>query len=497
MRLWSALLFIPLLLIAEDFEKDKTPLFSFGAIADCQYCDGDSERRRYRLSPEKLQKCVDHLNTVELSFVVHLGDFIDKHWESFDVVVPIYQQLKAPHYHVLGNHDFSVADDKKLLVPERLGMPSRYHSFEREDWRFIIVDGNDLSLYAHPKGSERHKESVAVRETFEKKPPHYNGGVGDGQIKWLRAEFKAAEATSQRVVLFCHFPIFPKNGHNLWNDSEVTELLAEYSHIIAWINGHNHAGNYGEKDGIHYLTLKGMVDTEETSYAIIDVYSERLEVRGFGRESNRTLEIPRERQAADKAWQSLFDGKTLDGWIQKNGTGTYQVKDGTIVGETAKGSPNSFLCTVEEYGDFELEFDVKLIDDELNSGVQIRSQTKPVKGDQKFGRVNGPQVEIEATWENGAESGYIYGEACGGWMTPKGKLVPHKLFKNGEWNHYRIVAKGPKIMTWINGEQVSDLVDAAKFETHPKGFIGLQVHSVGDKGPFQVAWRDIKIKVLD
>jgi hypothetical protein len=202
-------------------------------------------------------------------------------------------------------------------------------------------------------------------------------------------------------------------------------------------------------------------------------------------------------QAEDKAWVPLFDGKTLDGWIQKNGKATYRVEDGTMVGTTAEGSPNSFLCTEGEYGDFELEFEVKLIDNELNSGVQIRSQTKPAKGDQKFGRVNGPQVEIEATWNVGAESGYIYGEACGGWMTPKDKLVPHKIFKNGEWNKYRIVAKGPKIQTWVNGEQVSDLVDEAKLKSHPKGFIGLQVHSVGKSGPFQVAWRNIKIKVLD
>ena len=202
-------------------------------------------------------------------------------------------------------------------------------------------------------------------------------------------------------------------------------------------------------------------------------------------------------QAEDKAWAPLFNGKTLDGWIQKNGKATYRVEDGAIVGQTAKGSPNSFLCTAEEYGDFELEFEVKLIDNELNSGVQIRSQTKPAKGEQKFGRVNGPQVEIEASGSKGAESGYIYGEACGGWMTPKDKLVPHKAFKDGEWNKYRIVTKGPKIMTWINGEQVSDLVDQAKFESHPKGFIGLQVHGVGDRGPFQVAWRDIKIKVLN
>jgi hypothetical protein len=201
--------------------------------------------------------------------------------------------------------------------------------------------------------------------------------------------------------------------------------------------------------------------------------------------------------AQDAEWVSLFDGKTLDGWIQKNGTATYRVEDGTIVGKTTPGSPNSFLCSEKDYGDFELTFEVRLFDGELNSGVQIRSQTKPAENGEDFGRVNGPQVEIEASGENGAEAGYIYGEACGGWMTPEDELVPTKAFKDGEWNRYRIVAKGARIQTWINGQQIEDLVDEAKLESHPKGFIGLQVHGVGDRGPFQVAWRDIKIKELD
>ncbi|MGC9342587.1 MAG: 3-keto-disaccharide hydrolase [Bacteroidales bacterium] len=195
-------------------------------------------------------------------------------------------------------------------------------------------------------------------------------------------------------------------------------------------------------------------------------------------------------------WKSLFNGKNLKGWIQKNGTATYRVEDGMIIGKTTPGSPNSFLCTAKEYGDFELTFEVKLFDNELNSGVQIRSKTRKPEGDEKFGRVNGPQVEIAATGENGSTSGYIYGEAAGGWMTPDDKRDSHYLFKNKEWNTYRIVAKGPRIQTWINGEQVSDLVDKEKYESHPKGFIGLQVHDVGESGPFQVAWRNIKIKEL-
>lgn len=200
--------------------------------------------------------------------------------------------------------------------------------------------------------------------------------------------------------------------------------------------------------------------------------------------------------APAEEWVSLFDGKSLDGWIQKNGLATYRVEDGTIVGKTAKNSPNSFLCSEKLYGDFELEFEVKLFDGELNSGCQIRSQTKEAGDGEDFGRVNGPQVEIEFSGENGAESGYIYGEACGGWMTPEDELIPTKAFKDGEWNKYRIVAKGPRIQTWINGQEIEDLVDEEKFKSHPEGFIGLQVHGVGNKGPFEVAWRNIRIKEL-
>ena len=83
--------------------------------------------------------------------------------------------------------------------------------------------------------------------------------------------------------------------------------------------------------------------------------------------------------------------------------------------------------------------------------------------------MNGPQVEIEASGANGAEAGYIYGEATGrGWLTPEDKLIPHKHFKDGEWNHYRVVAKGPNIQTWINGQPVADLTDEADLQDPPE-----------------------------
>ena len=192
--------------------------------------------------------------------------------------------------------------------------------------------------------------------------------------------------------------------------------------------------------------------------------------------------------AKDK-YTPIFDGKTLKGWTQRNGTATYRVENNAIVGKTKEGSPNSFLCTDKLYGNFDLKFEVK-VDNGLNSGVQIRSQTK----DGPKGRANGPQVEIEMSGENGAESGYIYGEAAGGWMTPADKRKPHKHFKDGEWNAYRVVANDAHIQVWINGVQISDLVDKEKLKSHPKGFIGLQVHGIRKgSGPFEVSWRNLGI----
>lgn len=197
-----------------------------------------------------------------------------------------------------------------------------------------------------------------------------------------------------------------------------------------------------------------------------------------------------EKTAADNAgFTSLFDGKTLDGWKQRNGTAKYRVEEGCIVGKTNEGSPNSFLCTTKDYADFELLFEVK-VDDQLNSGVQIRSVSRK---DVKNSRVHGPQVEIAT---NGT-AGFIYGEALGtGWLSDQEKVNKKtNAFKKGEWNSYRVLAVGKSIKTWINGEQVADLVDDKS--KMPSGFIGLQVHGIKKgTGPYEVRWRNIKIREI-
>lgn len=202
-----------------------------------------------------------------------------------------------------------------------------------------------------------------------------------------------------------------------------------------------------------------------------------------------SLVLPTSLRADDLGFVDLFNGKDLSGWTQRNGTATYRIEGDAIVGKTSEGSPNSFLCTDKLYGDFELQFEVK-VDTALNSGVQIRSQTV---GDTLEGRVNGPQVEISLD----GMAGYVYGEAAGGWMTPDEDRKPHKTFNDGKWNAYQVVAFGNTIQVWINGVQISDLTHDERFKSHPKGFIGLQVHGIGaGQGPYEVRWRKLKLRDL-
>ena len=220
------------------------------------------------------------------------------------------------------------------------------------------------------------------------------------------------------------------------------------------------------------------------------------------------------REQEKDEWVSLFDGKTLNGWSVHSGFAKYHIEDGAIVGTTVKGSPNTFLCTDREYGDFILEFEVHL-DPRLNSGVQIRSniaekekvfffggrEGKPLKRVVPPDRVYGYQVEI-ATEKRGS-SGSIYDEARRAFMLASttsstgplpGDPVASKAFKDGQWNKFRIECKGDRIRTWINDVPCVDLRDGMT----SRGVIGLQVHGVGkDATVYQVRWRNIRIQAED
>ena len=188
----------------------------------------------------------------------------------------------------------------------------------------------------------------------------------------------------------------------------------------------------------------------------------------------------------DTPWVTLFDGESLNGWTQIGGEAKYAVEDNAIVGTTVHNTPNSFLTTDKDYGDFILELDYK-VDPSMNSGIQIRSNSLP---HYKDGRVHGYQIEIdpsERAWSAG-----IYDEARRGWLNPMtDNPDAQKAFKQNEWNHYRIEAIGDTLKTWINDVPAAYLID----DKTSQGFIALQVHSISDeqKDGTDIIWKNIKI----
>jgi len=187
----------------------------------------------------------------------------------------------------------------------------------------------------------------------------------------------------------------------------------------------------------------------------------------------------------------IFDGETLDGWHILGGDASYEVEDGTIVGTSTLNTTNTFLCSEQLYSDFILEFDYK-VDPKLNSGVQIRSKSIP---SYRNGVVHGYQIEIdpsERAWSAG-----IYEEQARGWLysleeNPKAQ----KAFRQNQWNSYRVEAIGDTLKTWINGVEAAHLID----DRTDSGFIGLQVHGIGndeEKNGAQAVWKNIKLLTQD
>lgn len=206
---------------------------------------------------------------------------------------------------------------------------------------------------------------------------------------------------------------------------------------------------------------------------------------------------------------ALFNGTNLDGW-QNFGGGKFYVEDGAIVGEAAPGLPNSFLATNEMYDDFELELEFK-VDPLLNSGIQIRSntyveETTTTRWGGRF-KEDGSRDTRERVWEKGRFWGYqveidptergwtgtLYEEGARGFLhTPDENKAPAGTFKQGEWNHFRIIAKGDHFQVWLNGVQTTDMRD----DKTPTGYIALQLHGIGknqEKIGKKVSWRNIKL----
>ncbi len=205
-----------------------------------------------------------------------------------------------------------------------------------------------------------------------------------------------------------------------------------------------------------------------------------------------------------KETQSLFDGKTLDGW--QFDPAHWRVENGAIVGEIPKGQTlrkNTWIIWDGQLRDFELNLQFKLRGaPNANSGIQIRAQARDT------GHVSGYQADLDmgATW-----LGRIYDEHGRALLVERGQKVmidksgkrvaktfsPANLytpiFRENAWNDYRIIAIGEMIAIYINGTLFSVLVDEEEKAKDLFGKLAFQLHS----GPeTRVEFRDIQLETL-
>jgi len=180
---------------------------------------------------------------------------------------------------------------------------------------------------------------------------------------------------------------------------------------------------------------------------------------------------------ANEGFQPLFDGRSLAGWHALPG-GTWQVKDGVIVGTSAKSEPrHGLLVSDKTYSDFTVRFKFRVVSG--NSGFYFRSE----KVAEAVG-VHGFQAEVD----NSQNVGGLYETGGRAWVIgPDPKLIK-EIYKPGEWNEMSVTAIGRDVKVTLNGKQTVELKDDPG---RPKGCFALQLHGGMD---MEVMFKDLEIR---
>jgi hypothetical protein len=259
----------------------------FGIVTDCHYADADPVGTRfYRESLRKLSECVDRMNAESVDFLIELGDFKDENRPPAEAktlaylqqVETVFRRYAGPRYHVLGNHDMdSISKQQFLSRVKNSGVNGRrsYYSFDGGGLHCIVLDANyrsDGRDYDH--GDFDWKDAnVPARE-----------------LDWLRQDLAAGHGP---VIVFLHQLLDGTGSVYVKNATEVRQILEPSGRVLAVFQGHHHPGAYSQINGVHYYTLKGMIEghgEENSAYAIVEVHpGHNLTVTGYRKASSMEL----------------------------------------------------------------------------------------------------------------------------------------------------------------------------------------------------------------
>ena len=187
-------------------------------------------------------------------------------------------------------------------------------------------------------------------------------------------------------------------------------------------------------------------------------------------------------QSSDSNLPPIFNGKDLTGWKVPDPNPFWKVVDGVLVGENDEKLKGHLLRTEQSYKDFVLELEVRW-SGEIDSGVMLRDPELQVQ----FGVSRSLKRDMTGSFYVNKTSF----QPKAGYPDAGQAKNMEKLFKPGDWNKFRIEAKGDTFTVWLNGEQVSRFTDPNYSGPAP---IGLQIHP-GLK--MKVEFRNVRAKALE
>lgn len=268
-------------------QADDAPPFRFGMLTDAHYADYDSRgTRHYRQSLAKMQECVERMNDEKVAFLVELGDFNDgaRHPSEedalgyLDAIEDEFARFTGPRYHALGNHNMDALSKPQVLGRlENTGIDTSrsYYSFDHGGLHFVVLDPNFRGDgAAYDRGDYQWTDA----------------NLPASQIDWLQQDLADAR---KPTIVFLHQLLDGEGALYVNNAAAVRKVLEASGNTLAVFQGHHHAGGYRQIEGIHYYTLRAMVEgagPENNAYAVVEVGPGRIVVEGYRRAADRTME---------------------------------------------------------------------------------------------------------------------------------------------------------------------------------------------------------------
>jgi alkaline phosphatase len=257
-----------------------TPAVRFGMATDVHHADKPERGTRYyRESLGKLREAIAQFRKSDLTLVMQLGDLVDaasdldteRHW--LKQAISTFAGAGFELHSVLGNHCVQTLTKSQFLA--EAGQEQGHYSFDRAGIRFIILDAcyrRDGVSYSAGNFDWKDTEIPSLER------------------QWLKEQLGA---TSGFALVFVHQRLDIPGVHTVASAPEVRHILENSGKVMAVFQGHSHQNDYCEINGIHYCTMRAVIEgsgSANNGYSIVSVYADRrVEVKGFRGQSDYTM----------------------------------------------------------------------------------------------------------------------------------------------------------------------------------------------------------------